>query len=65
MGLHPGLLSKGNLRLRFGGLIYERAHFWEGLLSEFYDIYKKGKDYSIGSTDLNIGELHTATSFVD
>ena len=33
-----GLLSEGYLRLRFGGLIFGRGYFWEGLLSEFYGI---------------------------
>ena len=31
-----GLLSEGFLRLRFGGLIFGRAYFREGLLSDFY-----------------------------
>ena len=31
-------LSEGFLRLRFGGLIFGRAYFWRGLLSEFYGI---------------------------
>ena len=31
-----GLLSEGYLRLRFEGLIFARAWFWEGLLPEFY-----------------------------
>ena len=31
-----GLLSDGFLRLRFAGLIFGRAYFWMGLLSEFY-----------------------------
>ena len=30
------LLSEGDLHLKFGGLIYKRAYFWEGLLLEFY-----------------------------
>ena len=34
--IREGLLSEGYLRLRFGGLIFGRAYFWEGLLSEFY-----------------------------
>ena len=33
-----GLLSEGFLKLRFGGLIFGRASFWRGLLSEFYGI---------------------------
>ena len=39
--IREGLLSEGYLRLRFGGLIFGRAYFWEGLLSEFYGIYNK------------------------
>ena len=31
-----GLLSEGYLCLKFGGLIFGRAYFGEGLLSEFY-----------------------------
>ena len=34
-----GLLSKGFLRLRFGGLIFRRAYFGGGLLSEYYGMY--------------------------
>ena len=34
--IREGLLSEGYLRLRFGGLIFGRAYFWGGLLSEFY-----------------------------
>ena len=34
-----GLLLAGFLRLRFEVLIFGRACFWEGLLSEFYGIY--------------------------
>ena len=33
-----GLLSEGFLGLRFGGLIFGRAYFLVGLLSEFYGI---------------------------
>ena len=29
--IREGLLSEGYLRLRFGGLILERAYFWRGL----------------------------------
>ena len=37
MGLYLELLlSKGFLRLRFGGLIFGRAYFWRGISSEFY-----------------------------
>ena len=36
--IREGLLSEGYLRLRFGGLIFGRAYFWVGLLSEFYGI---------------------------
>ena len=32
------LLLGGYLRLRFWGLFFGRAYFWEGLLSEFYCI---------------------------
>ena len=31
-------LSEGYMRLRFGGLIFRRAYFLRGLLSEFYGI---------------------------
>ena len=34
--IREGLLSEGFLRLRFGGLIFGRAYFLGGLLSEFY-----------------------------
>ena len=34
--IREGLLSEGYLRLKFRGLIFGRAYFWEGLLSEFY-----------------------------
>ena len=40
--IREGLLSKGFLRFRFGGLIFGRAYFWGGLLSEFYGILKCG-----------------------
>ena len=36
--IREGLLSEGYLCLRFGGLIFGRAYFWEGLLSEFYGL---------------------------
>ena len=36
--IREGLLLEGFLRLRFGGLIFGRAYFWGGLLSEFYSI---------------------------
>ena len=41
--IREGLLSEGYLRLRFGGLIFWRAYFWEGfiLLSEFYGILER------------------------
>ena len=34
--IREGLLLEGYLRWRSGGLIFGRAYFWEGLLSEFY-----------------------------
>ena len=34
--IREGLLSEGYLRFRFRGLIFARAYFWEGSLSEFY-----------------------------
>ena len=34
-----GLLSEGNLRLKFGGLIFGRAYFWRGFLSELQEAY--------------------------
>ena len=34
--IQEGLLSEGYLRLIFWGLIFGRAYFWEGILSEFY-----------------------------
>ena len=34
--IREGLLSEGFLILRFGGLIFGRANFGGGLLSEFY-----------------------------
>ena len=34
--IREGSLSQGYLRLRFGGLIFGKAYFWEGLLSAFY-----------------------------
>ena len=37
--IRRGFLSKGYLRLRFGELIFGRACFWRGLLSEIYGIY--------------------------
>ena len=36
--IREALLSKGYLHLGFGRLIFGRAYFWEGLLSEFYGI---------------------------
>ena len=48
-----GLWSEGCLRLRFGGLIFGRAYFWVGLLSEFYGISRK----QIQSPRGNWGEL--------
>ena len=36
--IREGLFSEEYLRLRFGGLIFGRAYFWGGLLSEFYGI---------------------------
>ena len=33
--IQEGLLLEGYLHLRFGGLIFGRAYFWGGLLSEF------------------------------
>ena len=34
--IQEGVLLEGYLRLRFGGLIFWGAHFWRGLLWEFY-----------------------------
>ena len=34
------LLSKGNFRLRFGGLIFGRAYFWGGYYRDFTVLYK-------------------------
>ena len=39
--IREGLLSEGYLRQRFGGLIFGRAYFWVGLLSEFYGMVWK------------------------
>ena len=36
--IREGLLSKVFLRIRFGGLIFGRAYFRRGLVSEFYGI---------------------------
>ena len=36
--IREGLLLEGYLCLRFEGLIFGRAYFWGGLLSEFYDM---------------------------
>ena len=33
------IIGRINLRLKFGGLIFGRAYFWRGLLSEFYGIF--------------------------
>ena len=54
--IREGLLSEEYLRLRFGGLIFERAYFWEGLLSEFYGITydlcsKQRRPMNIGMTN--------------
>ena len=38
--IREGLLLEGFLRPRFGGLIFGRAYFLGGLLSEFYGISK-------------------------
>ena len=38
--IREGLLSDDFLHPRFGGLIFGRAYFWRGLLSEFYSTLK-------------------------
>ena len=41
--IREGLLLEGYLCLRFGGLIFGRAYFWGGLLSEFYGMLNMGE----------------------
>ena len=37
-----------------GGLIFERAYFWEGLLSEFYGILGQHLNFFISSSSLHV-----------
>ena len=64
--LRRGDLPEGFLRYRFGGLIFEGAYTWRGLLSEFYGIFAIACDRasSPGRSSSGTGNGKTACNYV-